>query len=155
MKPLLIILKKLPHSMCYSHFGNEVCISIRQRGFINDHYKVNPVGQWGKILAIAMGFVDHLGHYHFKGTSKKNIDCIDGSNLFEFYCLVMQMGGEGMQNGFLSCLAISFRADHSEWKSETLFKEKICNLTYCTIDKSDEFIRSLNGAIDAQYRHMV
>jgi hypothetical protein len=44
--------------MCYSHFGNEVCngaISIRQRSFINDRYKVNPVGQWGKILVMAMG----------------------------------------------------------------------------------------------------
>ena len=53
-----------PHGMCYSHFGNEVCngaISITQRGFINDCYKVNPIGQWGKILVMAMGFVDHLG----------------------------------------------------------------------------------------------
>ena len=44
--------------MCYSHFGNEVhngAISITQRGFINDCYKVNPVGQWEKILAMAMG----------------------------------------------------------------------------------------------------
>ena len=52
--------------MCYSHFGNEVCngvISITQRGFINDRYKVNPIGQWGKILVMAMGFVDHLGQY--------------------------------------------------------------------------------------------
>ena len=30
-------------------------------GFINDRCKVNPVGQWGKILVMAMGFVDHLG----------------------------------------------------------------------------------------------
>ena len=50
--------------MCYSHVGNEVCnraISITQRGFINDCYKVNPVGRWGKFLLMAMGFVDHLG----------------------------------------------------------------------------------------------
>ena len=50
--------------MCYSYFGNEFCngaISITQRGFINDCYKVNPIGQWGKILVMAMGFVDHLG----------------------------------------------------------------------------------------------
>ena len=50
--------------MCYSHFGNGVrngAISITQWGFINDRYKVNPVDQWGKILVIAMGFVDHLG----------------------------------------------------------------------------------------------
>ena len=33
-----------------------------QWGFINDRYKVNPVDQqWGKILVIAMGFVEHLG----------------------------------------------------------------------------------------------
>ena len=54
----------LSHGMCYSHFGNEVrngTISITQRGFINDRYKVNPVGQWGKILTMAMGFVNHLG----------------------------------------------------------------------------------------------
>ena len=57
-------LKPRPHGMCYSHFVNEVCngaISITQWGFINDCYKVNPVGQWGKILVMAMGFVDHLG----------------------------------------------------------------------------------------------
>ena len=50
--------------MCYSHFGNEVCngaISITQWVFINDCYKVNPVGQWGIILVMATGFVDHLG----------------------------------------------------------------------------------------------
>ena len=55
--------------MCYSHFGHEVrngAISIMQRGFINDPYNVNPVGQWGKILVMAMGFVNHLGHYHVK-----------------------------------------------------------------------------------------
>ena len=53
-----------PHVMCYSHFGVEVrngAISITQWGFINDHYKVNPVGQWRKILVKAMEFVDHLG----------------------------------------------------------------------------------------------
>ena len=52
--------------MCYSHFGNEVCngaISIMQRGFNNDCYKVNPIGQWEKNLVMAMGFVDHLGPY--------------------------------------------------------------------------------------------
>ena len=50
----------MPNGMCYSHFGNEVRngeISITQRSFINDRYKVNPVGQWGKILVMAMGFV--------------------------------------------------------------------------------------------------
>ena len=54
--------------MCYSHFGNGVrngAISITQWGFINDRYKVNPVGQWGKILVMAMGIVDHLGQYTF------------------------------------------------------------------------------------------
>ena len=43
----------LPHGMCYSHFGNGVrngAISIMQC-------------QWGKILVMAMGFVDHLGQY--------------------------------------------------------------------------------------------
>ena len=54
----------MPHGMCYSHFGNGVrngAISITQWGFINDRYIVIPVGQWGKILVMAMGFVDHLG----------------------------------------------------------------------------------------------
>ena len=49
----------LPHSVCYSHFGNEVrigAISITQLGFINDCYKVKPVDQWGKFLVMAMGF---------------------------------------------------------------------------------------------------
>ena len=58
--------------LCYSHFGNEVCngtISITQRVFINDRYKVNPVDQWGIILAMAMGFVDHLG----LGLGKKKV----------------------------------------------------------------------------------
>jgi hypothetical protein len=32
-----------------------------QWGFINDRFKVNPIVQWGKILVMAMGFVDHLG----------------------------------------------------------------------------------------------
>ena len=53
--------------MCYSHFGNEVrngAISITQWGFINARYKINPVGQWGEILVMAMGFVDHLGLNH-------------------------------------------------------------------------------------------
>ena len=50
--------------MLYSHYGNGVrngAISITQRGFISDYYKVKPIGQWGKILVMAMGFVDHLG----------------------------------------------------------------------------------------------
>ena len=50
--------------MCYSHFDNGIrigAISIMQRGFINDCYKVNPIVQWGKFLVMAMGFVDHLG----------------------------------------------------------------------------------------------
>ena len=54
----------MPHGMCYSHLGNGVrngAISITQWGFINDRYKVKPVGQWGKLLVMAMGFVDHLG----------------------------------------------------------------------------------------------
>ena len=44
--------------MCYSHFGNVFCneaISITQWGFINDCYKVDPVGKWRKILVMAMG----------------------------------------------------------------------------------------------------
>ena len=38
-------------------FGNVVsngAISIKQWGFINERFKVNPVGQWGKILVMAM-----------------------------------------------------------------------------------------------------
>ena len=62
-----------------SHFGNEVrngAISITQRGFINDCYKVNLVGQWGKILVMAMGFVDQFQRgihifMHFKRFYKK------------------------------------------------------------------------------------
>ena len=58
----------LPHGMCYSHYGNGVrngAISIAQWGLLSDCYKVNPIGQWGKILVIVMGFVDTLGHILF------------------------------------------------------------------------------------------
>ena len=51
--------------MCYSQFGYEVhywVISITQWCFINYCCRVNPVGQWGKIMVMAMGIVDHLGH---------------------------------------------------------------------------------------------
>ena len=53
-----------PHGMCYSHLGNGVrngVISITKWGFISDYCKVKPIGQWGKILVMAMGIVDHLG----------------------------------------------------------------------------------------------
>jgi hypothetical protein len=62
--------KKRSVGMCYSHFGNGVrngAISITQWGFIMDRHKVNPIGQWGKILLIEMGFVDHLGHVYLYG----------------------------------------------------------------------------------------
>ena len=58
------VVDRLPHGLCYSHFDKEVhkeAISIRQRGFINDCYKVNPQLPMGKILVMAMGFVDQLG----------------------------------------------------------------------------------------------
>ena len=48
----------MPHAMRYSHFGNGVrngAISIMQLGFISGCYK------WGKILVMAMEFVNHLG----------------------------------------------------------------------------------------------
>ena len=56
--------ESVPHGMCYSHLGNVVrnwSISVTQQGFISDYYKVKSIGQWGKILVMAMGFVDHLG----------------------------------------------------------------------------------------------
>ena len=34
--------------------------SIMQWGLLSDCYKVNPIGQWVKILVIIMGFVDRL-----------------------------------------------------------------------------------------------
>jgi hypothetical protein len=46
------------------YIGNGVCngaISITLQGFISGCYKVKSIGQWGKILVMAMGFVDHLG----------------------------------------------------------------------------------------------
>jgi hypothetical protein len=52
-----------PHGMCYSHLGNGVhnwAISITQRGFITGYSKVNPIGPWGKILVMAMGFVEWI-----------------------------------------------------------------------------------------------
>ena len=53
--------------MCYSHYGNGVrngAISIVQWYLLSDCYKVNPIGQRGKILVIVFGFVDTLGHGH-------------------------------------------------------------------------------------------
>ena len=50
--------------MCYSHFGTEVhngAIFVMQRGFINDCYKVNPVGQWGKNSGNGNGVCRSLG----------------------------------------------------------------------------------------------
>ena len=55
--------KTLPHGMCYSHLGNRVfngAVSIMQRGFISCCYKVKSIGQWGKSLAMAMGWVTNL-----------------------------------------------------------------------------------------------
>ena len=55
----------LPHGICYSHYGNGVrngAVSIAQWGLLSDCYKVNPIGQWGNIRVIVMGFVDTLGH---------------------------------------------------------------------------------------------
>ena len=57
-----ITLDTRPHGICYSHFGNRVrngAISITQWGFISDYYKVKSIGQWGKILVMVRGFVDH------------------------------------------------------------------------------------------------
>ena len=51
----------LPDGMCCSHYGNGA-ISIAQWGLFSDYYKVNPIGQWGKIV---IGFVDTLGQSQF------------------------------------------------------------------------------------------
>ena len=39
-------------------------IYVIQRGFISDYYKVKSIDQWGKLLVMAMGFVNHLGLYY-------------------------------------------------------------------------------------------
>ena len=55
----------LPDGMCCSHYGNGVrngAISIAQWGLLSDCFKVNRIGQWGKIV---MGFVNTLGQPHF------------------------------------------------------------------------------------------
>ena len=47
----------MPHGMCYSDLGNGVCngvIFIMQQGFISGCYKINSIGQAGKILVMAM-----------------------------------------------------------------------------------------------------
>ena len=70
-------------------------------------------------------------HNHFKGViilkgqAKKTLTVLT----LVICCLVMQMGEKGMQNGFLSCLAISFRVNHNGLKPENLFKDQFCNLT--------------------------
>ena len=61
---MLVTSRLVPHGMCYSHLGKGIrngAISIMQWGFISGCYKVKSIGQWGKILVMAMGFVDHLG----------------------------------------------------------------------------------------------
>ena len=35
-------------------------------------YKLKPIGKWGKILVMAMGFVNHLGHKSWRKTFVKN-----------------------------------------------------------------------------------
>ena len=58
-------LLSLPQTMCYSHYSNGVhfgAIFIVQWDLLSDWCKVNPIGQWGKILVIVMGFVDTFGH---------------------------------------------------------------------------------------------
>ena len=62
----------MPHSMCYSHFDNGVgngAISIMQQSFINDYYKVNADGQWGKIMINVMGFAHTVGQWTSKQKS--------------------------------------------------------------------------------------
>ena len=64
----IVSLTTLPQGIWYSHFGNGVhngVISIAQWGLLSDCYKVNPIGQWGKILVILMGFTDTLGQGYF------------------------------------------------------------------------------------------
>ena len=55
----------MPHGMCYSHFGNEVCngaISITQQGFINDRYKVyKPRWPMGKNSGNGNGVCRSIG----------------------------------------------------------------------------------------------
>ena len=46
--------------MCYSHYGNGVRNEVY---LVTAKYKVNPIGQRGKILVIVMGFVDKLGQW--------------------------------------------------------------------------------------------
>ena len=53
------------HGMCYSHYGNGVlngAITIAQWGLLSDCHKVNPIGQWGKILPIIVGFANTFEH---------------------------------------------------------------------------------------------
>ena len=46
--------------MCYSHLGNGVPDGAISITLISNYYKVKSIGQWGKFLVMAMGFVDHL-----------------------------------------------------------------------------------------------
>ena len=52
--------------MCYSHFVNGVrngATSITKWSLLNGYYKVNPIGQWEKILVTGMGFAHTFGQY--------------------------------------------------------------------------------------------
>ena len=63
--------------MCYSNFGNRFrngAISITQRGFINDHYKVSAIGQWGKTKITVMGFALTVAVQRFFIQNEKDTD---------------------------------------------------------------------------------
>ena len=52
-----------PHVMWYSHYDNGVhngAVSIPQWDLLSDSYKVNPIGQQGKILVIVGAKQDML-----------------------------------------------------------------------------------------------
>ena len=74
----------LPHGMCYSNFGNifqNGAISIAQRDFINDYYKVNAIGQWGKTKVTVMGFAltvakQRFFSYRMKKTQMQKLESV-------------------------------------------------------------------------------
>ena len=116
----------LPHGTCYSHFGYVVlngAISITQWGFINDRYRV---GQWGKILVMAMGFVDHLGQSQPLSFCQRNF------------------GRDFLKNSMLSdwkvCKILKIKC--SKIKSSNIALFNICLLLGCSCQN---FVRGSDG----------
>ena len=111
--------------MCYSHLGNVVCngaTSVTQRGFIIDYYKVKSIGQWGKNLVIAMGFVDRsLGAFLCKITKRRNYMKLYEISAWLMLALGFQSPGTEKPN-FSGLCSVSTNFSYLGWTENHLFQ---------------------------------